>query len=45
MNEEKIELVESVEKLKEDSTKIFKDYIDSNEALMNKLKDTAALLQ
>ena len=38
LNEEKAELAEPVEKIKEESDKILKEYLSSNETLVNQLK-------
>jgi hypothetical protein len=45
LNGDKVELVESADKLKEEATQIFKDYISSNEVLGAKIKETAVLIQ
>lgn len=45
LNEGKLDLVESADKLKEESAQIFKDYISSNETVTNKLKESAVLVQ
>ena len=38
LNEDKAELAEPVEKIKEESDKILKEYLSSNETLANQLK-------
>lgn len=45
LNEGKIELTESAEKLKEESSTLFKDYVSSNETVTAKLKEAAVLVQ
>lgn len=45
LNEDKIELVESPEKMKEDAKKTFTEYISSNETVTNKLKEVSTLVQ
>lgn len=45
VNEGKFELTESAQKLREESSNIFKEYISSNETVTAKLKESAVLIQ
>lgn len=45
MNEEKLQLVEPCDKMKEDASKIFGEYVKENETLSSKLKECTDLLQ
>ena len=45
LNEEKLQLVQPADKLKEDANKIFDEYVKENELLSNKIKECTVLLQ